>query len=82
MGHLVGKDIYRKLGKKIDNLTLRAPWNDTLFAILKEIYTAEEANVVVRMPYVLSNLERIAKITGYAPARLRQMRQGLSPRGY
>ncbi|OEU61725.1 MAG: 4Fe-4S ferredoxin [Desulfuromonadales bacterium C00003094] len=81
MGHLVGKDIYRKLGKKIDNLTLRAPWNDTLFAILKEIYTEEEANVVVRMPYVLSNLERIAKITGYEPVRLRTLIDGLCDKG-
>jgi len=42
MGHLVGKDIYRKLGKKIDNRTLRAPWNDTLFAIVKEIAGAAD----------------------------------------
>ena len=42
MGHLVDKDIYRKLGKKIDNRTLRAPWNDTLFAILKEIAVAAD----------------------------------------
>ncbi len=81
MGHLVGKDIYRKLGKKIDNLALRAPWNDTLYSILKEIYTEEEANVVVRMPYVLSNLERIAKITGYAPARLQKIIDGLCDKG-
>lgn len=81
MGHLVGKDIYRKLGKKIDNLTLRAPWNDTLFAILKEIYTEEQADVVVRMPYVLSSLERIARITGYEPVRLRSLIDDLCDKG-
>lgn len=81
MGHLVGKDIYRKLGKKIDNLTLRAPWNDTLFAILKGIYTEEEADLVVRMPYVLSNLQRIAKITGYGSARLQTLIDGLCDKG-
>ncbi len=44
MGHLVGKDVYRKLGRKIDGLTVRAPWNETLYKILKELYTEEEAD--------------------------------------
>ncbi len=29
MGHMNGKDIYRKLGKKIDNLTIKTPWTET-----------------------------------------------------
>jgi hypothetical protein len=37
MGHMVGKDLYRKLGRKIDGLSMRAPWNDKLYAILKEL---------------------------------------------
>ena len=50
MAHMAGKDVYRKLGKKIDNLTMRTPWNETFHAILKELYSREEADVVVRMP--------------------------------
>ena len=50
MGHMVGKDLYRKLGKKIDGLIMRAPWNDTLYQILKELYTEEEAEVIIKMP--------------------------------
>lgn len=63
MGHLVGKDVYRELGKKVDGLTIRTPWNETLHAILKELYTPEEAEVVVAMPYGMSTLDRIKKVT-------------------
>jgi len=35
MGHLVGKDVYRELGQKIDGLTVRVPWSDKLEAVLR-----------------------------------------------
>ncbi len=65
MGHLIGKDIYRKVGSKIDNLNTRAPWNDSLGNIVKELYSEEEANLLVQMPYSLSTADRIAKVTNY-----------------
>jgi hypothetical protein len=40
MGHTSSKDIYHQLGKKIDGLITRAPWNQTLFEIIKELYAA------------------------------------------
>ncbi len=58
MGHLVGKDIFRELGRKIDGLEIRAPWNDTLHAILKELYSEQEAELVVKMPHGLSTIAR------------------------
>ncbi|MDD4051650.1 MAG: 4Fe-4S binding protein [candidate division Zixibacteria bacterium] len=81
MGHLVGKDLYRALGRKIDNLTMRAPWNETLYAILKELYTEEEADVAVRMPYAMSTLDRIAEVTGYDRDRLQRILDGLAAKG-
>jgi len=50
MGHVVVKDIYAKLGKKIDNQHVRAPMNDAFYEILKELYSVEAADVVVKMP--------------------------------
>ena len=50
-------EVYRSLSRKIDNLTVRAPWNETFYNILKKLYTPEEAEMVVRMPYVLSTAE-------------------------
>lgn len=81
MGHITGKDIYRRLGEKIDNLTIKAPWNEALHGILKNLYTVEEAELVVKMPYNLSGLERISKVTGYEGARLESMLHGLAEKG-
>jgi len=81
MGHLVGKDLYRKLGKKIDGQTARAPWNDNLYAILTELYTPEEAELIVRMPYGMSTLNQIAGVTGDDPAKLQKLLDGLGEKG-
>jgi ferredoxin len=81
MGHLVGKDLYRQLGEKIDGLPCRAPWSETLFAILKELYSEEDAALIVKMPYVLSPLERLEKVTGLARAQLAKQLESLAMRG-
>ena len=47
MGHLVGKDIYRNLGNKIDNMMFSAPQKEIFFEILKELYTHEEAELII-----------------------------------
>lgn len=81
MGHLVGKDVYRSLGRKIDGLSLRAPWNDTFHALLKELYTAEEADLVVRMPFGPTTLEHLETSTGIARATLERVMEGLCLKG-
>ncbi|MBN1828018.1 MAG: 4Fe-4S binding protein [Deltaproteobacteria bacterium] len=81
MGHIVAKDIYRKLGKKIDELPMRAPWNEQFHAILKELFSAEEADVVVRMPYGLSSFNRLARITGIEQVALQKILDDLSSKG-
>jgi ferredoxin len=73
--------IYRSLGKKIDNLTVRAPWNETFHSILKKLYTPEEAEVVVKMPYTLSTIDRIARVTGVEKTRLHGILAKLSNKG-
>lgn len=81
MGHLVGKDIFRELGRKIDGLEMRAPWNETLHALLKELYTAEEADLIIRMPYGLSSLAELQRATGREPAELQRILDGLASKG-
>ena len=81
MGHLIEKDVYRKLGKKIDGLQLRAPWNEQFHAIMKQLYSEKEADVIVRMPYSLSNLDRIEKSTGYDKTKLQRILDGLTGKG-
>lgn len=81
MGHMVGKDLYRKLGGKIDGLTFRAPWNDKLYAILKELYTQEEAELVLKMPYGMSDFDRIQQVTKYKSSTLRNLLDKLTEKG-
>lgn len=81
MGHAVGKDIYRTLGGKIDNLTFRTPWNEAFHAILKELYASEEADLVVRMPATLTTFDHLRSITGYDEASLHNLLESLCSKG-
>lgn len=81
MGHMAGKDIYRRLGEKIDNLTVKSPWNEALHNVLKELYSELEANLVVQMPYQLSSVDRIARITGVESARLQDSLTAMAEKG-
>ncbi|MGK5092993.1 4Fe-4S dicluster domain-containing protein [Deltaproteobacteria bacterium TL4] len=81
MGHIVGKDVYRKLGHKIDGLSIKVPWNETFHAILKELYTTEEADLIVKMPYRMSTFEQVKKITQYEDSKLKKLLNGLSFKG-
>jgi Na+-translocating ferredoxin:NAD+ oxidoreductase RNF subunit RnfB len=76
-----GKDVYRSLGNKIDNLNVRAPWNETWHSLLKELYTPEEADTVARMPYTLSSLDRISQVTGMQRDRLQAVLERLCRKG-
>lgn len=81
MGHLVGKDIYRNLGNKIDNMMFSAPQKEIFFEILKELYTHEEADLVIKMPYSLSTIERISISTGYERTKLQHLLDSLTSKG-
>lgn len=74
-------DVYRKLGKKIDALTVRAPWNETLHTILKRLYTTEEADLVTRMPFTLSSLDTISRVTGLEKNYVQKTLDGLCRKG-
>jgi Pyruvate/2-oxoacid:ferredoxin oxidoreductase delta subunit len=81
MGHMIGKDVYRQLGRKIDGLPTRVPWTEAFHAILRELYTTEEADLVVRMPFGVASLDKIARVTGYNTARLEGLLDSLSEKG-
>ncbi len=81
MGHIDPKRAYMRLAKKIDSLPTRSPETPALFAILNELYTPEEADLVARMPCGFSNLQRVAKVTGYRPEVLKGMLEALAHKG-
>ncbi len=81
MGHIAARDIYRRLGHAIDNTPVRTPWNDAFHAMLRELYTPEEAELVVRMPYRPSSMERLEQVTGMPRARLQPLLDRLCDKG-
>jgi len=81
VGHLVGKDIFRELGAKIDGMEMRVPWNDRLRAVLEELYTREEADVVIKMPYGMSTIEQLTTATGYEESQLWGILDSLTEKG-
>jgi NAD-dependent dihydropyrimidine dehydrogenase PreA subunit len=76
-----GSDVYRRLGKKIDSLTVRAPWNETFLEILKKLYTSEEAELLIKMPYTLSTSGRIAAVAGVDKTRTSALLDSLCGKG-
>jgi Pyruvate/2-oxoacid:ferredoxin oxidoreductase delta subunit len=81
MGHSNVNDIYRKLGKKIDGTTTRAPWNQALYEILKELYTPREAELLVRMPYGICRFEQIERSVKYDQVALHILLENLCEKG-
>ena len=81
MGHMVGKDIYGALGQKVDNLTVHTPQTATFHAMLRELYSPEEAELIVRMPFTLATLERIATVTGRDGKDIEPVLTGLCEKG-
>jgi ferredoxin len=81
MGHATAKDIYKKLGEKIDSMWIRAPQKEVLYKILMELYSKEEADLIIKMPYGFSSLERIVRITGYNKTKARNLLDSLASKG-
>lgn len=81
MGHLVGKDIYKELGNKIDGLPVRTISNKVFRDILEELYSPEDAELIVKMPYGVSDFDRLAKVTGFNRIKLKDGLKRLCEKG-
>lgn len=81
MGHLAGKEVYQQLGDKLDKLPFRVGKNKELYTILRSLYNADEAELVIKMPFGLSTASQISKVTGIALARLTSMLENLCTKG-
>jgi Fe-S-cluster-containing hydrogenase component 2 len=83
MGHLAGKDVFHALGGKLEGIgtNFRAVNNEKFYNILKELFSAEEARLVVAMPYGLSTLARLEKTTGFSRSDLERLLSILCDKG-
>jgi hypothetical protein len=78
MAHGNVKEIYRKLGKKIDGTTARTPWNQALYEILKALYTPREAELLVKMPYGICRFEQIERSSKFEQTELHTLLENQS----
>ena len=81
MGHIASKDIYRRLGHRLDQAPVRTPWTPVFRQLVEELYSRPEAELVSRMPYRPSTLGRIAGMLGEPEDALRPMIEGLCSKG-
>jgi hypothetical protein len=51
MGHIASKDIFRKLGHRLDQAPVRTPWTPVFRELVETLYSKPEAELVVRLPY-------------------------------
>lgn len=81
MGHMAGEKIFRDVGKKIDSLQTRAPWSDAFCEIIKALFSPEQADLIIKMPYGLADLDEIEKVTKYERKRLQKALESLCSEG-
>jgi Pyruvate/2-oxoacid:ferredoxin oxidoreductase delta subunit len=81
MGHLTAKDPFTHLGRRLESLSLRAPYTVTLRSILEELYTEREARIVASMPATLSSLKQLERLTRIAASELELILEGLCSKG-
>ena len=81
MGHIASKDIYRKLGNRLDQAPVRTPWTPVFRDLVEHLYSRPEAELVSRLPYRPSTLSRIAGMLGESEDALRPVLDGLCAKG-
>ncbi len=81
MGHRTSKDLYRALGRRLDQAPVRTPWTPVFHDLVRSLYTPAEAELIIRLPYRPSTLERIARLTGEPAAPLQTRLEALCDKG-
>jgi Pyruvate/2-oxoacid:ferredoxin oxidoreductase delta subunit len=81
MGHRAAKDAYEELTHKLDGSMVRLPDQPALRALLRELYTADEADLVASMPWGLARIDRVAQVTGRDAASLLPQLNALARKG-
>ncbi len=73
--------IYDKLADYLNTMPVGAPKAPELFEILKIIYTEEEAELALKLPFLPMTLDALADRTGIAEADLKPMIDGMLKKG-
>jgi Pyruvate/2-oxoacid:ferredoxin oxidoreductase delta subunit len=81
MGHLAGKQTYKKLRERMDQMPVGAPGRTTIYEILKIIFTPEEAELASKMPLAPQSLDKIARNLKMSPDELKPKLEAMADKG-
>ncbi|MFH2010483.1 MAG: 4Fe-4S dicluster domain-containing protein [bacterium] len=81
MGHISAKLEYQKLRAKVDRYPVGAPATDTMYEILRTLYTPQEAELASRMPLRWSSLGSLSRRFGIPAAELQSRLDTLCDKG-
>lgn len=73
--------IYDKLADYLGNMPVGAPKTPELFEILKTLYTEEEAELAVKLPFMPMNVDALVDRTGMEEAELKSMLEKMTKKG-
>ncbi len=74
-------DVYARLADKMDSFPLGAPGGEKLTAILKELFSPEEAEAALVIPFNAVSLTQLAKDTGRKREELKAVCEGMAAKG-
>lgn len=81
MGHITFKHSHEDLRKRIGGNAIGAPAHPALLEILKMLFSAEEAEIAVNVPYGFSSTDRIAQILKVPPETLAPKLEAMADKG-
>lgn len=73
--------VYDQLADYLNSMPVGAPKTEELFGILKILFTEEEAELAVKLPFLPMNLDALADRTGIEEAKLKPMIEGMVEKG-
>ena len=81
MGHISAKFEYEKLRSKVDRYPVGAPATETIYEILKTLYTPEEAELASQLPLKFSTLGALSRRLKIPQDQLRARLEPLCDKG-
>ncbi len=75
------KDVYVELAEHLDEAPIGAPLSEELLEILRILYTPEEAELAVRLPFSSQTLEELAEMLNRHPQELGEMLERMASKG-
>ncbi len=80
MSHIVGKEAYKSLEERLNRFPQGAPPSETLYKILKILFSEEEARLVAELPITHFTVSKASKIWGKSYSESLKILDGLASR--